>query len=150
MFKSQKWVWRINKRWIDRTIEEVKFLVDYISEEDRILDVGCGTGRHIIKLIPKGYQTTGVDISKEMPTIAKSDLQQSEPELIRADATYLPIVDNSLNHAICMFSVFLELPSGNQRLKALKQMKRVVRSKGYIIARARFANYYNRSILETT
>lgn len=132
-FQNQGWVWTINERWVDRTIEEVKFLAGFFSKGDRILDVGCGTGRHIVELVKRGYQTIGVDISKEMLTIAKSNLRQSEQELIRADAAYLPLADNSFNHAISMYNVFLELSSGNQRLEALKQMERVIKRKGYII-----------------
>jgi SAM-dependent methyltransferase len=37
-----------------------------------ILDLGCGTGKHDFLLSEKGYQITGVDISKEMIEIAES------------------------------------------------------------------------------
>ena len=31
-----------------------------------ILDLGCGTGGHAIPMAHRGYQVTGVDLSKEM------------------------------------------------------------------------------------
>ena len=37
----------------------------------RILDAGCGPGRHSKKLIAKGASVTGIDISDEMVRIAK-------------------------------------------------------------------------------
>jgi SAM-dependent methyltransferase len=93
-FQKRGWVWRINGEWLNRTIDEVKFLEGYLTNEDRILDVGCGTGRHIIELCRKGYQVVGIDLSKDMLTIAKSDLSKEgfSPGIIQADATRLPLV----------------------------------------------------------
>ena len=38
----------------------------------KILDLGCGTGKHDFLLAEKGYKITGVDLSDEMIKIAKS------------------------------------------------------------------------------
>ncbi|MFB3885588.1 MAG: class I SAM-dependent methyltransferase [Thermodesulfobacteriota bacterium] len=37
-----------------------------------ILDLGCGTGNHVIPLAQRGYEVTGVDISPDMLRIARS------------------------------------------------------------------------------
>jgi ubiquinone/menaquinone biosynthesis C-methylase UbiE len=37
----------------------------------RVLDVGCGPGRHARKLLAKGARVTGIDISNEMIAIAR-------------------------------------------------------------------------------
>ena len=37
----------------------------------RVLDAGCGPGRHSRKLIAKGAQVTGIDVSEEMIAIAR-------------------------------------------------------------------------------
>ncbi len=43
--------------------------VDFIEKEinfdktKRILDIGCGTGRHAIELAKRGYNVTGIDLS---------------------------------------------------------------------------------------
>lgn len=46
--------------------------VDFIEKEincdksRKILDVGCGTGRHALELARRGYSVVGVDLSKSM------------------------------------------------------------------------------------
>ncbi len=37
----------------------------------KILDVGCGTGRHIIELTQRGYSVTGIDLSESQLKRAK-------------------------------------------------------------------------------
>jgi SAM-dependent methyltransferase len=41
-----------------------------------ILDLGCGTGNHSLRLAERGYQITGVDRSKDMLDIARTKAQQ--------------------------------------------------------------------------
>ena len=51
----------------------------------RILDLGCGTGNCMLQLLKKGYEVTGVDISKEMLSIAKNKLKNYKASLINSD-----------------------------------------------------------------
>ncbi len=39
--------------------------VDF-NKQIRILDIGCGTGRHLIELTKRGYKVTGIDLSESM------------------------------------------------------------------------------------
>jgi SAM-dependent methyltransferase len=43
-----------------------------------ILDLGCGTGNHSIKLAERGYRVTGVDRSKGMLDIARTKVEQKK------------------------------------------------------------------------
>ena len=47
----------------------------FISEEDKILEVGCGTGRVLISMLEYGNIVTGIDISDEMLELARNKLQ---------------------------------------------------------------------------
>lgn len=48
------------------TIQEVDFIEREIGKNKRIkiLDVGCGTGRHAVELARRGYDVTGIDLSE--------------------------------------------------------------------------------------
>ena len=85
------------------------FEVDFLLEElnlptgSRILDMGCGIGRHSLELARKGYSLCGVDISPEMLAIARSKAERAglEIEWVLEDAVkfrHEPVFDA----AICL------------------------------------------------
>ena len=65
------------------TVGECDFIEKEINFDKslKILDVGCGTGRHTIELTKRGYQITGIDLSE-------SQLQRARE---KAKADNLPI-----------------------------------------------------------
>ncbi len=75
------------------TLFEVDFLLQelQLSPGAKILDIGCGTGRHSIELARQGYQMTGIDLSSEMLAEAQRAADRSGVEVtwIQRDATDL-------------------------------------------------------------
>ena len=55
------------------TIGECDFIEKEINYDKRvkILDIGCGTGRHSIELSQRGYSVTGIDLSESQLRHAK-------------------------------------------------------------------------------
>jgi 2-polyprenyl-3-methyl-5-hydroxy-6-metoxy-1,4-benzoquinol methylase len=58
----------------------------------RIIDVGCGTGRHAIELTQRGYSVTGIDLSESQLDKARQKAQEKNLEItfLRHDARNLP------------------------------------------------------------
>jgi SAM-dependent methyltransferase len=75
------------------TEQEVEFLVDALglAAGARVLDIGCGPGRHVHALGRRGFQVVGVDISERFIGLAR---QNTPPDCAvtfeRADARALP------------------------------------------------------------
>jgi cyclopropane fatty-acyl-phospholipid synthase-like methyltransferase len=73
------------------TENEVAFLVKELAlpPASRILDIGCGTGRHAIALARRGHRVTGLDLSSGMLAQAVKAANEAGAEVrwIHADAT---------------------------------------------------------------
>jgi len=57
------------------TLKEVDFIEQELLHEKskRILDIGCGTGRHSIELARRGYNVTGFDLSDDQLARAREN-----------------------------------------------------------------------------
>ena len=59
--------------WTEDTVREIEFVIHFLalSGKERILDLGCGYGRHALALAERGYDIVGVDITSEYIDEAK-------------------------------------------------------------------------------
>lgn len=48
-----------------------------VKKPRRVLDVGCGTGGHVLRLAEHGYRVDGIDLSPDMITIAESKIRKA-------------------------------------------------------------------------
>jgi cyclopropane fatty-acyl-phospholipid synthase-like methyltransferase len=57
------------------TAQEVAFLVDALELRPgmRVLDAGCGPGRHAIALAQQGINVVGIDLSPDFVALAQQD-----------------------------------------------------------------------------
>ena len=76
------------------TMGECDFIEQEIGFDKsvRILDIGCGTGRHSIELSKRGYNITGIDLSDSQLAMAreKAEKQGLKIDFRKHDARDLP------------------------------------------------------------
>jgi 2-polyprenyl-3-methyl-5-hydroxy-6-metoxy-1,4-benzoquinol methylase len=82
------------EEYIQGTLAEVDFIEKEIKfdKSKRILDIGCGTGRHAVELAKRGYAVTGIDLSEAMLKKAaqKAETAGVKVEFKQQDARKLP------------------------------------------------------------
>jgi len=117
------------KQWFKK---EIEWLKESIPSNSRILDVGCGFGRHLKILANSSRKLFGIDNNKVMIKKARKNLAGIKNiRLSLQNGKELAFKDNSFDFVICMTNTFGNLPS--IKLNVLKEMRRVCRKGGKVI-----------------
>ncbi len=115
----------------DRMWPELKFLFEHAQKNEKVLDVGCGNGRFSKYL--KGTNYTGVDFSVNL--IGEAKKRFPNEKFVVGDVLSLPFKDKSFDK-VYSIAVIHQIPKEKYRLKALTEIKRVLKESGsaYITA----------------
>jgi SAM-dependent methyltransferase len=85
-----------SESFVQGTLGECDFIEQEINfnRSFKILDIGCGTGRHSIELTKRGYSVTGIDLSDSQLARARDKAEEQDLEIVflRHDARNLPFM----------------------------------------------------------
>ena len=109
--------------------ERKELLLRYIKQDYRVLDLGCGNGR-FAEIFPENIDYIGVDNSEKIVKIAQK--KHPKKKFQTAEALNLPFSDDFFD-IVFSFSVIHHIPSNELRLLFLKEAKRVLKPKGFLI-----------------
>ena len=127
--------------------QEFEEFLNYINDNDSIIDLGCGNGRFYQFLKNKRkVKYIGIDNSKKLLEEAKkivkkettklkastSKLKTSSSKFIEGDLLKVPAQNASAKVVACI-AAFHHLPSKELREKSLKEMHRVLQKNGKLI-----------------
>lgn len=94
-----------NECFTQGTIGECDFIEQELgfNKHLKIIDIGCGTGRHAIELSKRGYTVTGIDLSESMLGKAREKASQIglQIDFLSHDARNLPF-EKQFDAAIMM------------------------------------------------
>jgi SAM-dependent methyltransferase len=135
------------------TEQETAFLIDVLALEPgrRVLDVGCGPGRHAHALARHGCRVVGVDIAERFVRLAV-DAAPAGAAFVRADAHALPVRAGTFDAAISLCQGGFGLPTdpgAPDDASILAGMAAAVRPGGRIALTA-FSSYFMVRHLEET
>jgi 2-polyprenyl-3-methyl-5-hydroxy-6-metoxy-1,4-benzoquinol methylase len=85
-----------NENFTQGTMGECDFIekeIEY-NKKTKILDIGCGTGRHSIELSKRGYSVAGIDLSESLLKRAKEKAFEQNLQIVfkKHDARNLPFL----------------------------------------------------------
>lgn len=122
-----------NQNWTKHTDSEVDFIEKYIvSKESRILDLGCGIGRHTAELYKRGYKDiSAVDFSENNIKIAR----QTYPEVGKLFSVQdvRTLKSKKADLILCLYDVIGSFPVEKENLRIVKSIKRNLRKGGIAI-----------------
>lgn len=95
---------------------------------DRVLDLGCGAGRHLGELCRLGYRATGLDLSMPMLDAARSAAEA--PVLVRGDMRRLPFRTSGFDIVTSYFTSFGYFDDEDDDARVLYEVRRVLRPGG--------------------
>ena len=104
----------------------------------RLLDIGCGTGKHALELARRGYDVTGIDRSPFMlehaSTAAAAEAAQGRkaPRFLQADARALAL-DQQFQAVLMMFTVLGYQHEDADLLAALRGVRQHLEPGGLFI-----------------
>jgi len=99
-----------------------------------ILDLGCGTGNHSLRLAERGYEVTGVDRSNEMLAIAKAKADQKKLPCVFLQSDLREFDDTKKYDAVIMMFAVLGYQLENEDvLAALKTVSKHLNRGGVFI-----------------
>jgi len=126
------------RRFADANERELNFLkhvfkADATRPIKKVLDVACGSGRHVLGLAKLGYECTGLDYTPERIQIAKERATQQgiSVNLLQGDATRLDYEDE-FDAVLALYILFL-LPNDDDVLKCLSLIHRALRPGGILV-----------------
>lgn len=127
------------------TRQETGFLLELLALPNgaRVLDVGCGPGRHLIELAKAGLSLTGIDVSETLLGVARDAANEaglgSRVSLFECDARVMPF-DDEFDAVISICQGGFGLMGQDDGL-VLRRMMEATRPGGVVVLTA-FSAYF--------
>ncbi len=109
----------------------------------RVLDVGCGAGRHLRALRESGLHAFGVDLS---PVLIR-DARNTGLNVARADMRWLPFADHTFDLVTCFFTSFGYFATVEEDIAVLAEFCRLARPSGFLFLDLPNAAYLERHLV---
>jgi ubiquinone/menaquinone biosynthesis C-methylase UbiE len=100
---------------------EFDFLGDFIAAGMRVLDVGCGTGRHLIRLKDRVGLGIGLDYERSYIAEAAHRAGSGNLHFLTGDATAIPL-DTQFDLALCLTNTWGTM---SDKAGVLREMRRL-------------------------
>jgi ubiquinone/menaquinone biosynthesis C-methylase UbiE len=99
----------------------------------RVLDLGCGAGRHLIYIAKQGFEAHGIDLSETGINSTKCRLksQNLEAQIVKCHMNYLPYIDSCFDAVICLHTIYHQRLKGMQ--ETISEIHRILKKKSFLL-----------------
>ena len=104
-------------------------------DQGRLVDLGCGTGRHALRFAAQGFSVTAVDLSRPMLLMVRAKAAEQAIELTTVQSNLCRLgcfPDEVFDYALSMFSTLGMIRGRESRRRALREARRILRPGGRI------------------
>lgn len=120
----------------ERTAAEIDFVIAQtrLSANARILDVGCGFGRHSVELAGRGFQVVGVDSSSAMIARARERAHETGVEVEFVQSAAQDYTNSQpFDGAICLFTTLGQIDEKGDNIELLPRVAEMLKPGGWFV-----------------
>lgn len=122
--------------------EEQRLVDKHFARRGKVLVVGCGGGREALALRAQGFEAAGIDLQPQMIARARrnADEMKLDTAFLVMDACRLEFAGESFDYALMLGSILTYIPFRENRLAALREVRRILRPGGLLILNSQSRN----------
>lgn len=112
-------------------ITTMKYIHNYLKENDKIIEIGAGTGRYSISLANDGYDVTAVELVKHNLKVIEK--KSNKVKTILGNAIDLKEIKDNTYDITLLLGPMYHLITKEEKIKALEEAKRITKKNGIIM-----------------
>lgn len=113
-----------------RVNDAIKSVLEEFSQKlqgEKVLDIGCGTGKDTEFLEKQGFNVTGIDLSEEMISYCK---QNRSGQFIKKDIRDIDFEEDTFDGIWCSAAIFF-IPEEDMR-KVVSEFREIIKPQGLL------------------
>ena len=131
--RENRRVWQSLATSFDKTRtkpwETVRTFLSELPARSRVLDAGCGNGRHAMLVKEAGHEVTGLDLARNLVAIARDKVAADRAKWVEGALERLPFRNDSFD-AVMAIAVLHHVRGHSQRVAVLRELMRVLKPGG--------------------
>ena len=112
-------------------ITTMLYIHKYLKPNDKIIEIGAGSGAYSIALADEGYDVTAVELVKH--NLKQIEAKSKKVKTILANAIDLKKIKDDTYDITLLFGPMYHLITEKEKIKALEEAKRITKKDGIIM-----------------